>query len=444
MHVKRCYVKSKRKTAAPYPAEVRRLALPLALLALWAGAAKAEVVYRGGPVSDARLAVPPEAQPVVAYVANGTLTVAVRGALGWESRWPFVLPARNVELDGLVVTATGLPTVLLRDREGRWLAVARSIRAGQWRWHAIRPDGKTDVIGPGGLALDLNGRPVVAYALWHPSHKTALRVVRVDGRGVYRTQPVTRKGFPATPTLAGAAPVVMPNGQIRVVETFEPAAIEWRPIPGDWIGQFLHGSALGVPTGSIAAAVSGSTVYAAWTEAFPTLGPPAVVLAAHGAHADSTVAIENAVLAAMALTPAGPELAANRCVTESSCLGLVGDAGVDGLVAGYAAETGGSRQLLLASDDGLDWLRSPLPLAVHVSLNKDLTGRVQGASGGAVTLYREAADGSRASVGTFAVAPDGSFAGADRTSATPPPSYRVVWTDPATSIPYCAVVATGS
>lgn len=422
---------------------VRRFVLTLVLLAFWAGDAAAEAVYRGTPVSDARLALGPGSEPVVAYVANGTLAVATRRATGWDARSPFVLPARDVEIDGIVVSAGGLPTVLLRGRDGGWLGVARSVSSGEWRWHTIRPDGRRDLIGPAGLALDLRGRPVVAYALWHPSHKTVLRLVRTDARGALRTQAVTKKGFPETPSVAGAAPVVMPNGQIRVVETFAPAAIEWRPIPGDWIGQFLHSSALGFPTGAVATAVAGSTVYAAWTEAFPTLGPPAVVLATHGSTAQGAVALENAVLAALALTPSGPELAANRCFGES-CLGLVGDVGLDGLVAGYAVERGGARELLLATTDGLDWLRAPLPLSVRVSLAKDLTGRVDGASSGAVALYREAADGSRTFVGSFAVAGDGSFAAADPAAATPPAGYRAIWVDPTTSIPYCAVLTTGA
>jgi len=421
----------------------RRLVLPLVLLALWAGDAAGETVYSGTPVSDARLAVGPGDAPVVAYVAAGTLTIATRRASGWDARSPFVLPASDAEIDGLVVSHSGLPTVLLRGRDGRWLGIARSVAAGKWRWRTIRPDGARDLIGPAGLALDLHGRPLVAYALWHASHRTVLRLVRTDARGALRTQAVTRKGFPETPTLAGAAPVVMPNGQIRVVETFTPAAIEWRPIPGDWIGQFLHSSALGVPTGAVATAVAGTTVYAAWTEAFPTLGPPAVVLASHGSRAQGAVAIENAVLAALAVTPSGPELAANRCA-GNSCLGLVGDVGVDGLVAGYAAERGGARELLLATDAGLDWLRAPLPLSVRVSLNKDLSGRVEGASSGAVTLYRDAADGSRAVVGSFPVAADGSFAASDPAAATPPAAYRAVWLDPATSIPFCALLAAGS
>jgi len=421
---------------------VRRLVLPFLLLVLWAGDAPGEEVYRGTPVADARLALGPGDVPVVAYVAEGTLTLAVRRTAGWDARSPLVLPARDVEIDGLAVSTGGLPSVLLRSRDGRWLGVARSVASGEWRWQTIRPDGRRDLIGPAGLALDLHGRPVIAYALWHPSHRTVLRLVRTDARGVFRTQAVTRNGFPETRTLAGAAPVVMPNGQIRVIETFTPAAIEWSPIPGDWIGQFLHSSALGFPTGAVATAVAGSTVYAAWTEAFPTLGPPAVVLASHGPRAQAAVAIENAVLAALVLTPSGPELAANRCAGQS-CLGLVGDVGLDGIAAGYAAERGGARQLLLATDAGLDWLRTPLPLSVHVSLGKDLTGGVEGASSGAVSLYRETADGSRTFVGSFPVAADGSFVASD-SAATPAAAYRAVWIDPSTSLPYAALLSTGT
>ena len=147
------------------------------------------------------------------------------------------------------------------------------------------------------------------------------------------------------------------------------------------------------------------------------------------------------MLAALALTPSGPELAANRCCGES-CLGLVGDVGLDGLVAGYAVERGGARELLLATDAGLDWLRTPLPLSVHVSLSTDLTGRVQGASSGAVVALprgrRRLAHGRR----QLRRRADGSFAASDPAAATPPAAYRAVWVDPTTSIPYAALLAT--
>src|SRR5689334_20107081 len=127
---------------------VRRLVLPLVLLLIWTGAAAAEPVYRGAPVSDARMALGPAGEPVVAYVADGTLTVATRRSTGWDARSPLVLPARDVEIDGLAITSGGLPTVLLRGRDGRWLGVARSVSSGEWRWQTIRPDGRRDLIGP--------------------------------------------------------------------------------------------------------------------------------------------------------------------------------------------------------------------------------------------------------------------------------------------------------
>lgn len=418
---------------------MRRLALPLALLAVWAGTGAAEPIYRGS-VSDARLALDARAQPLVAYVADGALWLATRQSGAWGSAPLFILPSRDVELDGLVAARNRRVSILVRGRDARWLALVTQNGSGGWRWQAITPDARRDRIGPAGLTLDAQDRPVVAYALWHPSQKTALRLVRADAGGRLRTSGITRKGFPPTPTLAAAAPVLMPSGEIHVVETYAPAAIEWSPIPGDWTGQFLHSSALGVPTGVVAVAASGLTVYAAWTETYPTLGPPAVVLAVHADVGGSSVAIENAVFAGLALTPTGPELAANRCL-EASCIGLVGGAGVDGVVAGFAVDPGGAREFLVADDGGLAWYRAPAALPLHVTLAKDLTGRVGGTDGGVVTLYRESAAGSRTAVGTFPVAADGSFAASDPTSGAAAAVHRVVYVDPATSIPYAALAA---
>src|SRR5438874_697942 len=77
-----------------------------------------------------------------------------------------------------------------------------------------------------GLALDRAGSPVVAYALWYPSHRTFLRLARPRGDTV-RVQAVTRGGFPSTLGYAAAAPVVLDTGAVRVVETYLPAAIDW-------------------------------------------------------------------------------------------------------------------------------------------------------------------------------------------------------------------------
>jgi hypothetical protein len=417
-----------------------RAALPLVFLVFWTGAAHAELVH-SGPVADARIALQRSGEPVVAYVADGLLSLASRDAATatWSSRPLFVLPSQEVELDGLAVGASGRTSVLLRSTNGSWLALAAEVAPGRWAWRMIASDTPRDLIGPAGLALDASGRPLVAYALWRPSRKTFLRLVRFDARGRPQTQSVTRKGFPPSPTLAGAAPVVLPSGEVRVVETFAPAAIEWSPIPGDWLGQFVHSSALGIPIGTVATAVSGSTVYAAWTEAYPTLGPPAVVLAHHGSTAGSAVAIENAVLAGLALTPDGPELAANRCF-DGFCLGLVGSSGLDGVVAGFAASRDGSRSVLLASEIGLDFFRSPIDLRVRIALTRNLSGRVDGVTGGRVTLYRERADAPRVAVGTFPVAADGSFVAVDPTAGPTAPTYRAVYVDPATSVPYAALL----
>jgi hypothetical protein len=249
---------------------------------------------------------------------------------------------------------------------------------------------------------------------------------------------VTRKGFPPTSTLAAAAPVVLGSGAVHVVETYVPGAIEWRPIPGDWLGQFLHITQLGAPTGSIVATAVGSVVYAAWTEAFPTLGPPGVVLAIHSDRARSSVAIENAVLAGLALTPDGPELAANRCVPPGVCGGLVADTGVDGVVAGYTAAPDGTRDLLLATDDGLEWLRSPGPLGVHVTMTPQLAGRVDGATGGAVQVFREVPGVPRVLLGSFPVAADGTFTASDPTASPVAAAYRAVYSSG--GIPYAALV----
>jgi hypothetical protein len=413
---------------------MRRVLLPLLLLLLSGGVARAETVVQG-PVTDARLALGPNAEPVVACIAgNGVLSVASR----WNGSWPAAsvdLPSANVEIDGVVAGAAGTQ-VLVRERSGAWLALTSPKRLG-WQWKIFFPDTQRGSIGPAGLALDRAGRPVIAYAVWFPSRKTFLRLIRVDSKGAFVTTSVTRKGFPPSATPPAAAPVVLGSGAVRVVETYVPAAIEWRPIPGDWLGQFLYSTALGVPTGSVFATAVGSVVYAAWTEAFPTLGPPGVVLAIRSDRARSSVALENAVVAGLAVTPQGPELAANRCVADGVCGGLVADSGVDGVVAGFAAAPDGTRDVLLANDQGLEWFRSPGPLPIRVTLTPQLTGRVDGASGGSVQIYREQ---PRTLVATVPLAADGSFSATD---AMPAVAYRAVYVEPVTGIPYAALVARG-
>jgi hypothetical protein len=378
--------------------------------------ARAELVY-SGQVDGARLVVGPGGATSAVYVLGSKVVVATRASEGWSSA-PAVGFASPVELDGAVVAA-GRIAVLARARDG-----SRLVLWDGKRKIAFRRDSRQARFGPAGLAVDKQGRLIVGYALWFPSRKTFLRLGRIGPGDKVSVRGVTKEGFPSSQTLPAAAPVVLPSGEVRVVETFLPAAIDWG-LAG-W-GKLLFSSALGVPTGAIAAAASGSTLYAAWTTAFPTLGPPAVVLAA------------------LAVTSAGPELAANRCIPAAAfglegngiCGGLVAGVGVDGIVADYAATPTG-RQLLVQMPDGLAWFASPATPSIHVTLNNDLTGRVEGVAGGTVTLYRERPGVPRTQFAAVPLASDGSF-------SIPAPAsplataYRAVYTDPATGIPYAAL-----
>jgi hypothetical protein len=412
----------------------RYVKLALLAVALWAVAsaspANAELVYPG-QVDGARLsAEQPGALPTVGYVVGSSVHVATRGTSGWTDT-AVAFPSA-VELDGLAGRF-----LLGRARDGSWLAL--------WDGTKVRyfhRDSKQARFGPAGLAVDRAGRAVVAYALWYPSQRTFLRLARLRDDGSLVVRAVTRKGFPSSRVAPAAAPVVLASGEIRVVETYLPGTIAWR-LTG-W-GKLLFSSALGVPTGGVLAAAGGSTVYAAWTESFPTLGPPAVVLASHGARVRSGVALEDAVLAGMALTSAGPELAANRCIPAAAfglegngiCGGLVAGGGVDGVIADYGA-AGAGRRLLLQTQDGLQWFSSPGPLALRVTMNQDLSGRVDGARGGVVTIYRERPGEPRTQLAAVPLGADGSFT-IPAPASPQAVAYRAVYTDPLTGIPYAAL-----
>jgi hypothetical protein len=425
MHDKRRYVK------------LTRIGIAVAAMALaTASPAPAERVYTG-QVDDARLAQQTAGSaPVLGYAVGSTVEIATRGSVGWTTR--AVRFASGVAIDGVAQRRGGGIVLLVRDRDGRSLTLWDNGRRT-----SFRRDSKRALFGPAGLALDRNGRAVVAYALWFPSRKTYLRLAREDSHGRFATRPVTRKGFPSTEVFAAATPVVLPSGAVRVVETFLPGAIDWGL--NGW-GQLLFSSPLGIPTGRVVAGAAGGTLYAAFTVAFPTLGPPGVVLAVHAAHVQSGVALEDAVLGGLALTAQGPELGASRCIPAAAwgltgngvCGGLVADTGVDGIVADYAA-IGGERRLLLQTDDALEWFASPAPLPVRVTFNTDFTGRVDGASGGSVTIYRELPGQPRAVFATVPLASDGSFAVPAPATAVSA-AYRAVYVDPATQIPFAALL----
>src|SRR5205085_10432452 len=136
-------------------------------------------------------------------------------------------------------------------------------------------------------------------------------------RGRNRTAAVTRRGFPPSDAAPAAAPVVLRNGVIRVVEAYDnggSAAIDWMPQRDDWLGQFLYSSPLATLLGGVSAAAVPGGVDAAWTVGFPRLGTLAVVLAHHGTPVQTGLALDGAVLAGLAVGPAGTALAATDVV----------------------------------------------------------------------------------------------------------------------------------
>jgi hypothetical protein len=309
--------------------------------------------------------------------------------------------------------------------------------------------------------LDRRGRTVVAYALRLSSRKTFLRLVR--GGTNLRPQRVTRAGFPFSDVAPSAAPVLMPSGAIRVVETYgqrSSGAIEWAPRRRDWVGQYIFASALGTPVGLVRAVATGGSLYSAWTQVYPGLGESHVLLTRHflGRHdpqEETATVLPHAALVDLASTPEGIELAANDWTTlgdttiEAAMLAFPDAPPVelDGTLLGYAAGRDGSRGLLLASGGELSWFRAPVRPSVRVTLAASsaaagplLSGRVAGASAGTVELYAEDASGRRL-VAEPAVGPDGSF------SASPPrPAsatlYRAVYRDPGTGLPYASLLRT--
>src|SRR5437870_3769369 len=220
----------------------------------------------------------------------------------------------------------------------------------------------------------------------------------------------------------------------------------------------------GFPIGAMFAVPGrGSIVYAAWTEEFPgsLFGGFPVTLATHGREITENIVSERGVTTGLAMTSRGPELAANEWVAadnfsfsfpapDAVWAGTVTGSGgseLDGRLAGLAAVPHrGAQDLLLSRPDGLWGFRSR-SLPVHVSLSAEpqgdgtvaLSGRVQGAHGGHVTIYREHAKTRRETAGTVKPGAGGTFALVDTPRARPV-FYRAVYTDPATGIPYAKLM----
>jgi hypothetical protein len=422
------------------------LALGLAL----ASPGRAEIIAPtpSPPASPGFLAVAPEGTPVVAYLSGRDVVVARRTPSGWTFAGIGRVPAGWAVIRGLVVDRNGRTSALLEEGNGSWLAFAN--RGGKLRIVA-RPR-KSAMFGPAGLTLDAAGRPAFAYAVRLRSAKTYLRLVTTDARGRLRTRSITKRGFPSSILAPAAAPVLV-GRELHVVETYTSAAIDWQPQPrGGWVGQYLFASRVGSPDGRVAAAASGTNLWAAWTQLDPDHATR-VLLALSASTQETTTVVDHGIFVSLLLDGGRPEVGAyDSAVVSGSFIyaGILADqAGpfseVDGQLAGYAAAPGGKRQLLLSTRSGLEWFEAPARPSIRVSLSADatgaLTGRVEGASGGLVEIYREVSDVYRALVGTAEVAVDDTFSFKDE-PPTSPTLYRAVYVDGATGIPYAALLRT--
>ncbi len=446
MHRNRRYVKSGqiRLTGLLFPAVAAALAL--------ATPARAEVVAQVD--TQAVLAVSRSFAPVVAYTDAGGLYVARRPRVdGWRSRRVAALPAGTTHVAGMVLDARGRPSIVVEDLLLGRLVLARLTTKGLWRSKVLVTAARGTALGHAGIVLDAAGRPAVAYAVRRTSGATYLRLTRLGADGRFRTQAVTLEGFPSSSTAPAAVPVLV-GKTIHVVEAVGTTAIDWGPTKTTWEGQYLFASKFGTMVGAVAAVMVQGTLHAALTLDLPQFDESYVFSIVSRTTQDSALVFPHALLAGLAVPPAGPEIAANDFVaTEAGTVfaGLVAtptvSVEVDGRIDGYAANSEGSRYLLLAHPTGLEFYAVPALLPVTVRLEAALSGpsvllngAVTGAQGGEIELYHETS-----SQRTLAIrAPlrsDGSFS----LTETPPPlgtHFRAVYREPRSGLPYASLVRT--
>jgi hypothetical protein len=299
------------------------------------------------------------------------------------------------------------------------------------------------VLGFGGLALDHNGRPVIAYAYVLPSLKTSLHLVQESVTGRLVGEVVTRKGFPPSVDPPTVTPVVLPGGAIRIVEAYSGATIEWARTKNrkDWIGQFLYANPIARPGGVVRSfAPASGGVWSAVTELFPDFGESQLVLTQNHEGQHVTILDHHAFLVGLAQSPTGPEAAADDYVEVGGRVvfaGLVldtegGTVELAGHLQGYAIDSSGARHYLLLDAAGVDWYRSAAPPLARVALSATvdgatftLAGRVSGAAGGNVELWRETQTGAELAA-SVPLAGDGTFSFAD-TPLARPLTYRAVY-----------------
>jgi hypothetical protein len=425
------------------------------------GSASAELVARA---PTGMLADTPRGQPLVAYVQARNLVVARRTAPNrWTRRAVARLP-RDTILAAFAAGAAGPAAVLLGPSD-RSVIVVYS-RGNRWLKKTLTPRLPTGVfIGWPGLALDHQGLPVVAYTRWHlRTRYSHLVLARISARGKVHSQRVTVGGFPKSDVAPPAAPIVLPNGAVHVVQTYGITGVtgtfEWVPQGKTWVGLGLAAGYGSFPVGPMFVARRGNIVFSAWSEAFLAIGDFPVLLATRMREvANAEIVAVRGLTTGLALTSHGPSVAANDWVrgddfgfptSNSLWAGTVsGRRGseVDGRIDGYVAVPRSRAQdLLLFKGGALSWYRTrgslPIEVTLEVESREDgatlLTGRVQGARGGRVSIYREFSANSRELAGAIRLGPSGAFTFVE--SRARPTLYRAVYTDPATGIPYAKLL----
>lgn len=407
--------------------------------------ARAEIV---APTSGrGSLAVALDGTPRVVFLSGRDVVLARRGAAGWSFARIGRVPRGNTLIAGLVVDRKGRASVLLEAYNGSWLGLAS--RGGKLRIVARPRRGAS--FGPAGIVLDEGNRPAFAYAVRLRSGKTFLRLVRSDANGHLRTIPITKAGFPSSALPPGAVPVLV-GGRLHVVETYTSSAIDWQPQrKGGWIGQYLFASRDGSPAGRVGAEASGRNLWTAWSQLYATT--TSVLLTLSATTQETNVILDHGIFVSLLLENGRPELGAldwGQIDDWFAYAGVLADESgafseIDGWLEGYVLAPGGKRQILLSTSSGLEWFEAPARPSIRVSLSADaaghLAGRVEGAAGGVVQLYRETPLAPHALVASVEVQADGSFAAEDTPPASPT-LYRAVYVDPATGIPYASLLRT--
>ena len=440
---------------------VRAAALAFGLALIAAAGAPAEIVAHG--VRDGMLALGPKGAPYVAYVKGGSLLIAERDAKGRWSATKADSLSKGTQLMAFEVGAAG-PVALTLSADNRRLVLVRRQLVG---WQRIRIEGSLPgrtQLGWPGLALDRRGLPFIGYTHWrYPSFNTRLILATVTAAGRVHKEQITAEGFPKSYAPPPAEPVLI-GGHVHVIESYGfrgvVGTLEWLRRKHTWIGNGLDAGigdfALGAVFGGVA---PNHRLYAAWTESLSSFdGAAPVALAERGSVSITNLILDRALTTGLALAPSGPEVAANEWV-GSDDLGLAGSKYVwagtivhgerqvelDGWLAGLAVAPRG-RDLLLSGALGLSWFHSPRRLSPRVSIDAtdegdgsiQISGAVAGAARGRVAIYRERPGEARVLVARAALS-GGAFSLVDKPTVRPL-VYRAVYTDPATGIPYAALL----